>query len=120
MGTYLKQNEVEGTKKKRGPKKQNSCLPLTTAEHVCKPTNLAGVEDALDTLASAVSRYVDNAATDGHNTLALFTGPEGSGHHPLLIALEPTSESTERFMEAFERMATAFERIADALTPKQG
>jgi len=34
----------------------------------------------------------------------------------VLIAIAPTSESTERFMDALERVAGAFERVADALT----
>ncbi len=122
MGTFLKQAEVADGKKKREPKKQSRQDPITTDERVRgfrdpKPIHLDGIEYALESLADHVGRYVNNSVgSDGHNVLALFTGPEGSGYYPLLIALEPTSESTERLLTALEGIAAAFGRIADAMT----
>ena len=59
--------------------------------------------------------YAHNAA-DGENKLAVFTGEEGAGYCPVLIALDPGSETTRDMLAVGERIASAFERIADALT----
>jgi hypothetical protein len=124
MGTYLKQNEVEGPKKskKSGEKKQSPQRPITTYERVCEmdrrePTNFGGIEYALESLADNVGRYVQAAESDEHNTLAVFTGEPGSGYYPVLIALEP-SDTMDRIIESLERTTKAFERIADALAAK--
>jgi hypothetical protein len=127
MGTYLKHDDVsKEPKKKRESKKETPRAEYsqTSYRRVCEwdkrePTDLGGIEYALDSIASAMTRYVSNAEMDGHNSLAIHTGPEGSGYYPLLIALEPTSESTERLLDNLERIANAFERIADALNATQ-
>jgi hypothetical protein len=145
MGTYLKQSEVAGKKKKRESQK-----PRTTSDY----RDSQSVARAIDGFASIVSTYVTDArngehhdytglseiatqleaihnslrsynenTTNGENKLAIFTGPEGSGYHPILIALDPSSETTENILEVAGRIATAFERIADAMagpTPTQG
>lgn len=72
---------------------------------------LSGIEGALNELAAVVSRYVNRAASDDHNSLAVFTGPEGSGFHPVLLAFQG---------ETTDRIATALERIADALSKTAG
>jgi hypothetical protein len=123
MAKYLKQSEVDGAKKKCETKKESPKRPITTYERVCEmdrrePTDLGGIEHALERLADQVGQYVRNSNSDGHNTLAVFTGPEGSGYYPVLVALEPTSESTERLMDSLERIAGAFERIADFLSAR--
>jgi hypothetical protein len=78
------------------------------------PTELGGNECALEDLARHVGRFAENAY-NGENKLAVFTGPEGSGYYPILIALEPTGEAFEHIIEVSERIATAFERIADVM-----
>ncbi len=78
------------------------------------PTEIGGIECALEDLARHVGRFAENAY-NGENKLAVFTGPEGSGYYPILIALEPTGEAFERIIEVSERVATAFERIADTM-----
>jgi hypothetical protein len=121
MGNYLKH---QNRPKKREPKKKPQTEAISGYERLCEQyqreaTNLGGIEYALESLADHVGRYVDHAHTDGHNSMAVFTGPEGSGYYPVLTALEPTSESTERLMDALERIASAFERIADAMGAKR-
>jgi hypothetical protein len=97
----------DGQPKKRKP----------PADVLTKPVELGGVEYALEDLASAVGRYVNRAESDGANTLHIYTGPSGSGFHPILLALEP-SDTMDRIIEASERIATAFERIADAMSAR--
>jgi len=72
---------------------------------------LSGIEGALDELAGVVSGYVNRAASDDHNSLAVFTGPEGSGYNPVLLAFQG---------DTTDRIATALERIADALAKTAG
>jgi hypothetical protein len=80
------------------------------------PTDLGGIECALADLARHVGNIAQNGY-NGENKLAVFTGPAGSGYHPILIALEP-SDTMDSLIEVSGRIATAFERIADAMTAK--
>jgi hypothetical protein len=113
MGAFLKQPQQRA--KKRESKKQPQPPPVPDS---------TSVAEAIRHFASIVNTYVSDArngehhhtvhATDDENKLAIFTGPSGSGFHPVLIALEP-SDTTDDLVSAAERIATAFERIADAM-----
>ena len=108
--SYLKHD-----KQSKSAKKQPASATRTKSEPEYRvPTGLGGLEFALSELAGAVRDYANNATT-GENMLKIFTGEEGAGYYPVLIALDPCSESTKDFLVVGERMATAFERIADAL-----
>ena len=79
---------------------------------------LDSIAGSLDAIERALMGHVDNSYR-GENKLKIFTGPSGSGYHPVLIALED-SDTMDRIIEVSERMATAFERIADALQGTAG
>ena len=74
--------------------------------------------ESMNVLAMNVREYVGNASK-GDNSLSIFTGPEGSGYHPVLIALDPCGEATKDMLAIGERIATAFERIADTMAGKK-
>jgi len=114
---YLKQNDVKGNRKrgKNGKQSAKGQPAPPIADDLEPDARLGGIEVALDGLASAVRSYAHNAAV-GENKLAVFTGEEGAGHYPILIALDPCGETTRDMLAVGERIATAFERIADALT----
>lgn len=103
--SYLKHS----SKQSKPAKKQPPTPTFTNRE-----PDLGGVECALGELADAVRDYANNAA-NGENILKIFTGQEGAGYYPVLIALDPCSETTEDLLAVGGRIATAFERIADAL-----
>jgi|GEM_PF-4892345 len=135
MGTFLKQPQPRA--KKREPKK-----PRITSDEGDSPsvgqaiekfasivstyvsdarngehhdyTGLSKIAAQLNGIHNSLRSYSENAA-NGENKLAIFTGPEGSGYHPILIALDPCSETTENILKMSDRIATAFERIADAM-----
>jgi hypothetical protein len=111
---YLKQTDV---KTKTRAKKTREVAPVAAVAPVSRDVRadgLGGIECALDNLAGRIGDFARNAYS-GENKLQVFTGPDGSGFHPVLIALEPT-DILEEFLEIGQRIATAFERIADALT----
>lgn len=125
---FLKQGEVEGTKKGRGRKKaseEKHAEPMRVIlEH--NPDEIAPTVDSIGYLGlseiaehmgtlSRIARDYANNTYSGENSLHIFTGPSGSGYHPVLIALEP-SDTIEDIIEVMGRVATAFERIADVLT----
>jgi hypothetical protein len=117
---YLK-HKSGSQPKKRGAKSKTAAKP--EAQHPSGITymDVNGLRDiaaSMDAIENAVIRHVDNAYS-GQNKLAVFTGPSGSGFHPVLIALEP-SDTMDQIIEVSERIATAFERIADAMTAKTG
>src|SRR5579884_1517565 len=126
---YLKHDEVNGnSKKKKEPAVKRTVQPVGAAptkyEQECMlmgrvPTELGGIECALEDLARHVGRFVDNGYS-GENKLKVFTGPEGSGYYPVLVALDPCSQTTTDLLALGERIAGAFERIADALQPMKG
>ncbi len=104
---------------RKGATKRLQPATVTPAPVVNVDADMSGVECALADLASAVGRYVNRAADgDGGNSLHLYTGPEGSGYHPVVIALDPCGEATEDLIAIGGRIATAFERIADAVAGK--
>lgn len=106
--------------------KHNSKRPPRAARRLSSPAapevkvnvDMTGIEAELADLARSLRSHVEHAY-QGENKLAVFTGPPGSGYHPLLIALEPT-DTMDRIIEVSERIATAFERIADAMTGVKG
>jgi hypothetical protein len=110
----------EPNKKTKGAKKTR--LTLADMPHVAEhaapvitlDVDMSGVEAELANLAHSVKSYLVNSY-EGEHKLKIFTGPEGSGYHPVLIALE-RSDSLDEFIEASNRIATAFERIADAMS----
>lgn len=126
--TFLKHGGGHG-----GPKKRKKAADKPEAEplRVVLDTDPAHIVDpiesvarfGLDEIALALGKLSDalNAETaqtyQGETKLAVFTGPSGSGFHPVLIALEP-SDTMDRIIAASERIATAFERIADSMTGK--
>jgi hypothetical protein len=113
---YLKQGEVNGNgkrgKKGKQPTKEQPVPPIVV--NLEADAGLGGIEVAIDELARAIRFYVDNAAR-GENMMKVFTGEEGAGYYPVLIALDPCSETTQDMLALGGRIATAFERIADAL-----
>lgn len=132
---YLKQDEVnrKPPKKRNVEKKQQSASELDGrwADHTvqgsldvgvdCFGSGFQGIEAALDRLAENVGRFANNAYS-GENKIKLFTGEEGAGNYPVLIAIDPCSETTqdflaiaEDFLATSQRIAKAFERIADAM-----
>jgi hypothetical protein len=119
---FLKQDDVNGKRNKSDKKPQRPEQPPIKHVETVPHTSLAGIECALDNLAKQVGRFASNAAS-GENKLAIFTGEEGSGQYPVLIALDPCSETTQDFLAiatdfltTSQRIAKAFERIADALS----
>jgi hypothetical protein len=110
MGKFLKQPQPRTT----GPRKAKKEQPAPTV--INEPADLGGIENSLKDLAAYVRDYVHNAAI-GENSLQVFTGEEGGGNYPVLLALE-RSDTMDRFLEATERMAAAFERIADTMSPR--
>lgn len=126
--TYLKHGGGHGgpkKKKKAADKPEREPLRVvldTDPEHIVDPIESVG-RFGLDEIAIAVNKLCDALSAQtaqsyqGENKLAVFTGPSGSGYHPVLIALEP-SDTMDRIIVASERIATAFERIADAMTAK--
>ena len=103
MATIPKQPSTRPRKGKQSPQ------PAPSAPTI---TDTSGLEYGLEQLASAVGRYVDRAASsDNGNSLQLYTGPEGSGYHPVLLAFQG---------ETTDRIATALERIADAMMAGKG
>ena len=114
--TYLKHKDGKGPRKSKSSK-QAAAAPVPLEVNVEVP-GLWYVEAAITELASAVKSYAYNASI-GENKLAVFTGEEGSGQYPVLIALDPGSETTQDALAVAGRIATAFERIADALTNKE-
>ena len=102
--------------RKRKPPKAElkpSVPSLPDAPSITVDVDMSGVETELANLAHSLKSYVVNSY-DAENKLKIFTGPSGSGFHPVLIALEE-SDTMDRIIEATERIATAFERIADAM-----
>jgi hypothetical protein len=93
-------------KGKKQPQQPQPAPPTAPAR-----IDTSGIACALDELAAVVSRYVNRAGSDDHNSLAVFTGPEGSGFHPVLLAFQG---------ETTDRIATALERIADAIAKTAG
>ena len=115
---YLKQDDVNGNRKRGKKSKQLVKDQPGPPTIVNREAGLGGIEVALDELASAVRSYTNNAAS-GDNMLKVFTGEEGAGYYPVLIALDPCSETTRDVLAVGERIAAAFERIADALIRSQ-
>lgn len=113
---YLKQNDMK-TSGKQSRKKSTATIPVEKKQDVHCSAGSGLVADSLDFLTEAVRDYVVQAR-NGENMLKLFTGPEGSGYYPLLIALDPCGETTKDMLAVGERIATAFERIADAIAVK--
>lgn len=111
MGKFLKHDESSGGprrgKKPPQPAKEQPAPSITV------DVDMSGVETELANLAHSIKSYVVHAY-DAENKIAVFTGPTGSGYHPVLVAFEP-SDTMDRIIEVSERIATAFERIADAL-----
>jgi hypothetical protein len=116
---YLKHNSngnSNGAKRSKKKAAEQSSKP-ETVQPVHVNVDMSGVEVELAALANSVKSYVVNSY-DGENKLKIFTGPEGSGYHPVLIALDPCGEATKDMLAIGERIAVAFERIADAMTGK--
>jgi hypothetical protein len=113
---YLKHKDAKTPKKGKAVKE----VPAQMQPAVVRvDADLSGIEVAIAELASAVCSYAHNA-TIGENILKIFTGEEGAGNYPVLIALDPCSETTEDMLAVAGRIATAFERIADALGAAPG
>ncbi|HEV2395724.1 MAG TPA: hypothetical protein VGS27_02120 [Candidatus Sulfotelmatobacter sp.] len=115
-GKFLKQPEQQA--RKREPKKSQ---PIETEPSAIEYLDINGLDyiaESMDAIRRVLIGHFNNAY-QGENKLAIFTGPSGSGYHPVLIALEP-SETMESIISAFERIATAFERIADATAGQRG
>jgi hypothetical protein len=111
---YLKHNAngSNGKRPRTKPVKPETVPPVTVN------VDMSGVEAELAAIAHSAHSYVVNSF-DGEHKLAIFTGPSGSGYHPVLIALEE-SDTMDRVIGASERIATAFERIADSLARLTG
>ena len=103
-------------KRKAKTKQPQIAVVENTVPVITLDVDMSGVEAELASLAHMVKSYVVNSY-EGDHKLKIFTGPEGSGYHPVLIALE-RSDSVDELIKASERIATAFERIADAMTAK--
>lgn len=120
MAKYLKHDDAKPGPRKTTSKKSSAPVSGESAQQLGEIAKAIrsrghGEEYALQDLAEAVSRYVKNATLDSGGTgMQIFTGPSGSGYHPVLIALE-RSDSLDDLIAASERIATAFERIAAAL-----
>jgi hypothetical protein len=110
---YLKHKDGKPPKKQQS-KKLPAAQP--SPPNVTVDVDMSGLEAEMANLAHSIKSYVVNAY-DAENKLTIFTGPSGSGYHPVLIALEP-SDTVDHIIEVSERIATAFERIADALSQR--
>lgn len=115
---YLKHNSKNGNGNKP-PKKQKrtECAPEPQPQGGIQHIDVNGLDylaESMNVLAQNFKEYVYNA-TKGEHSLSIFTGPEGSGYHPILIALDPCSETTQDMLAIGNRIAAAFERIADAM-----
>jgi len=116
--SYLRHNGNGSNGKRSKPvKKAEPPQEPSGIKHV-DVNALNDVAASMDAIERAIVGHFNNAYT-GENKLQIFTGPSGSGYHPILIALED-SDTMDRIIEASERIATAFERIADAVTAKTG
>jgi hypothetical protein len=115
MGTYLKQTEVERTKKKREPKKITAALPLDRAAAYAESDegHSRCMEEALDRLKSVISTYVTQAR-NGDNGSGLYTDPSG---YPVKIALDNDDMSLDinLYGDALDSIAESLKRIADAM-----
>ncbi len=101
----------EPSKKTKGAKKTRLTLADMPPVADSAPfVDVDGIVEAMFRIAHSLKSYNVNAC-DGNNMLQVFTGPEGSGYHPVLLAFQG---------ETSDRIATALERIADALAKTAG
>jgi hypothetical protein len=114
---YLKHNSKNGNGSKP-PKKQKPIErvpePQDRGIQYIDVNGLDYLAESMNVLAQNFKEYVYNA-TKGENMLKVFTGEEGAGYYPVLIALDPCGEATKDMLAVGNRIATAFERIADAM-----
>lgn len=116
-GKFLKQPQRQA--KKRESKKPQPIKTEPSEPSAIKHLDINGLDNiaaSMEAIERALIRHIDNGYR-GENKLAVFTGPSGSGFHPVLIALEP-SDTMDTIIEVSERIATAFERIADAMAAR--
>jgi len=122
MGTFLKQSEVEGPKKKKGVAKgkRNADADAAKVVVVSGPDDshnmrthsmqhdinyvngLGGIEESLDWIARGISKL----SSDEHS-VSLSTG---YGTDPVKLTL-----ATSDYDDTMDRVVTAIERIADSL-----
>jgi hypothetical protein len=130
MGTYLKQNEVEGTKKKRGTKGKQTAVADVVKVVVSGPDDshnmrthsmqhdlnyvkgLDGIEESLDWIA----RGLDKLTSDEHD-ISLSTG-YGTDPVKLTLATNNYDDTTDRVVTAIERIADSLARLAGLSRPR--
>ena len=121
---FLKQNEVEGSKKKKttAKGKQNAGVPDVVKVEVCGPpedrkpsmqhslnyvNGLSGIEESLDWIA----RGLEKLTSDEHD-ISLSTG---YNTHPVKLTVAESD-----YDDTMGRVVTAIERIADSLARLAG
>lgn len=127
MGTFLKQSEVEGPKKKKSAAKgkrnadadavkvvvsgpDDSHMRMPSMQHdINYVSGLGGIEESLDWIAKGISRL-----TSDEHALHLSVG-QGSNTNPIQLTL-----SANDYDDTLDRLVTAFERIADSVARLAG
>jgi hypothetical protein len=125
MGTFLKQSEVEGPKKKKGVAKgkrngdadavkvvvsgsDDSHMRTPSMQHdINYVSGLGGIEESLDWIARGISKL-----TCDEHSISLSTG---YGTDPVKLTLCPND-----YDDTLDRLVTAVERIADSLARLAG
>lgn len=133
---YLKQGDVNGNGKRSKKPKTPKTAQAQIETALSQPNGGCGygegvresrcVAEAVDGLASIVSRFVAHAR-DGENGHSLYTDPNG---YPVRVELESTApvqvtladndteDAMERFLSAFERIADSLARMAGLSRPR--
>ena len=109
---FLKQNEVEGPKKKKGVAKgrQNANADpvkvVVSGPDSCYVSGLDGIEASLDWIAKGIGKL-----TSGEHSISLSTGYDD----PVRLTL-----GSNDYDDTMDRAVTAIERIADSLARLAG
>lgn len=98
----------EATAPRKGTKKQPRPAVQPVAPAITVEVDMTGVEYELANLALSVRSYGVNA-TNGDNSLALYTDPSENAY-PMRLQLE--GEAVDRIAGALERIATVLEAKA--------